>query len=167
MSLNDLKLQWQQLWQGLSVKDQRALMLMAAVLGLALLYFAVWLPSETAKQQSQQRLQAAQVKWQWLNQQLPKLSAPRSPLPAQKIRDVNGLLQYVQTQLRQLNLYQQLDKIETRGQKVTVSFKSVEAPRLFRWLSQQERQGLVATSVDMTPIKTGVVSAQLIFEVSK
>lgn len=167
MSLNELKSQWLQLWQGLSVKDQRALMILAAALGLALVYFGVWLPSETAKKQSQQRLEVAQAKWQWLNEQLPKLSAPAPQLPAQKLRDVNGLLQFVQSQLRQLNLYQQLDQMETRNQKLMVSFKSVEAPRLFRWLSQQERQGLVATSADIQPIKTGVVSAQLIFEVPK
>lgn len=167
MSLNELKLQWQQLWQSLSVKDQRALMMLAVVLGLALVYYAVWLPSENAKQQSLQRLQSAQTKWQWLNEQFPKLSAPAPQLPAQKIREVNGLLQYVQTQLRQLNLYPQLDQMETRNQKLVVSFKTVDAARLFRWLSQQERQGLVATSADIQPIETGVVSAQLIFEVPK
>ncbi|OIP96760.1 MAG: hypothetical protein AUK56_00675 [Thiomicrospira sp. CG2_30_44_34] len=167
MSLYEWKLQWQQWWQSLSVKDQRALWILATVLGLAVLYFAVWLPSETAKQQAQQRLQVAQTKWHWLNEQLPKLSAPAAQLPAQKLKDVNGLLQYVQAQLRQLNLYPQLDQMETRNQKLIVSFKSVESPRLFRWLSQQERQGLVATSVDIQPIKTGMVSAQLIFEVPK
>lgn len=164
MSLEQLKQQWQQIWQGLSAKDQRALMILAVVLGGALLYFAIWLPSETAKQQSQQRLESAQKKWQWLNQQVPKLSAAAPQLPAQDLRDVNAVLQYVQTQLRQMNLYPQLEQIETRNQKVIVSFKSVDAPRLFRWLSQQERQGLVAASVSIQPIGTGVVSAQLIFE---
>lgn len=53
MSLYEWKLQWQQWWQSLSVKDQRALWILATVLGLAVLYFAVWLPSETAKQQTQ------------------------------------------------------------------------------------------------------------------
>lgn len=167
MEFDNLKQAALQIWKGFSQRDQRAIMILSGVLFCAVLYFLIWLPSEHAKQQAQQKLVLSQQKWDWLNEQVPKVAQRGPVLPATTLTTIEGMMQFIQTQLRQLNLYQKIDHIETQGQKIVVEFKQVNAPRLFRWLSQQEQQGLVAYSADIKPMQPGIVSAKVIFEVSK
>ncbi|MBD3611475.1 MAG: type II secretion system protein M [Hydrogenovibrio crunogenus] len=167
MEFDNLKQTALQIWKGFSQRDQRAIMILGGVLLCAVLYFLIWLPSEHAKQQAQQKLALSQQKWDWLNEQLPKVAQRGPVLPASTLKTTEGLMQFIQAQLRQLNLYQTIERIETQGHKVVVEFKEVNAPRLFRWLSQQEQQGLIAYSADLKPLQPGIVTAKVIFEVSK
>lgn len=167
MAFDNFKQALFQTWQALSQRDQRAVLILGGVLFVAVLYFLIWLPSEEANQQAQQKLTVSQQKWDWLNDQIPKVAQRAPILPASSLKTADALMQFIQTQLHQLNLYQQIEHIETQGQKIVVEFKEVSAPRLFRWLSQQEQQGLVADSAHLKPLTSGTVSAEVIFEVAK
>lgn len=167
MQFDNLKQTLSQTWQSFSQRDQRAISILGGVLFFAVLYFLIWLPSDHAKQQAQQKLELSQQKWVWLNDQLPKVAQRAPVLPASTLKTTDALMQLIQQQLRQLNLYQAIEQIETQGQQVVVEFKEVSAPRLFRWLSQQEQQGLIAHSANLKPLKQGVVTAKVIFEVPK
>ncbi|RUM92636.1 MAG: hypothetical protein DSZ27_02455 [Thiomicrospira sp.] len=167
MEFDNLKQTILQVWKGFSQRDQRAIVVLGGVLLCAILYFLIWLPSEHAKQQAQQKLALSQQKWEWLNEQLPKVAQRAPVLPASTLKTTEALMQFIQTQLREMNLFQKIEHIETQGQKVVVDFKEVNAPRLFRWLSQQEQQGLIAFSADLKPLQPGIVTAKVIFEVPK
>ncbi|QBZ82244.1 type II secretion system protein M [Hydrogenovibrio crunogenus] len=167
MEFDNLKQTILQVWKGFSQRDQRAIVVLGGVLLCAILYFLIWLPSEHVKQQAQQKLALSQQKWEWLNEQLPKVAQRAPVLPASTLKTTEALMQFIQTQLREMNLFQKIEHIETQGQKVVVDFKEVNAPRLFRWLSQQEQQGLIAFSADLKPLQPGIVTAKVIFEVPK
>lgn len=153
-----------QQWQGLSQKDQRALMALGAVFFFASLYFFLWLPSEQKLQKAEQKLQQTEAQWQWLNAQLPNLKS-QSQQPSLQLKNNSQLNNYLQKQLRKQNLYSAMEKMSSASKTTSVHFKEVKAPRLFRWLSQMEKEGLVAKTAKITAIKTGWVAAKITFEV--
>lgn len=154
-------------WQGLSFQDRRALSVLGGVLLFSIVYFALWVPIHQAETKAASKRAMAQEKWQWLNAQLPKLTA--QPLQSQrlKLKDKNKLVRYLQTELRNQNLQPSLQQLSSTKNQVTLRFKQVKAPRLFRFLSKLESLGLIVNNAEILPVSQGVVKAKLIFEVQK
>ncbi len=162
-----LLLRLQQTWQGLRQQDKRALLALSALLLVLIVYVFLWLPIQSAQDKANQRLEVAKENWQWLNEQLPLLAQQGAKQQGLELNNNNQLMNYLQAQLRQQNLHQSIDRLDTGANRVTVHFKEVNAPRLFRWLSQMEQQGLIARSANISPIKSGIVQAQVTFEVQQ
>lgn len=158
-------------WQGLSAQDRRALSVLMSVLLISIVYFAFWAPIHQAEAKAESKQAIAQEKWQWLNAQLPRLSSQLSSKPSQlnnlKLNDKNKLVRYLQTELRNQNLQPSLQKLESTQRQVTLRFKEVNAPRLFRFLSKLEQLGLTVDNAEILPVSAGIVKAKLTFEVQK
>ncbi len=158
-------------WAGLAPREQMLLKALAVVLGVLLLYWLLWSPIESAQQQAQQKLESARKEWLWLNEQQSKLAAQPNRIQPARVDSQARLTSYLQQQLRQQNLSKYLSQMVTvktgRNDGVEVVFDEVPAPRFFRWLSKMEKEGVYSTKASMQPIKKGVISARVQFEVKK
>lgn len=166
---------WQQAWQKLSSRDQLAVKILSGVLGLALLYFAVWSPVSDRLVAAENQLNRAQQDWQWLSAQVPLLEKAQQSgavsTSAMPLDTVSRLTAYVQQSLRRHQIASELQQIkplatgrggETIG--VSVQFASVKAPHFLAWVSEMEQQGLRLKSLDVAPIKPGLVKATVSLE---
>lgn len=165
-----LKQRFNQFWQPLAQREKMMLASMAIFLVWVLLYAIFWLPMQSAQQQAQQQLVAAQSQWQWLNQQIPAWQKSDGTKQVNQVTDRNQLMSKVQATLRQMNLHNQISKIDLTNKGVKVVFKEVPASRLFQWLATLEQQGVVSDKAQISPVtedgKKGYARAQIDFVVS-
>jgi general secretion pathway protein M len=157
-------MQINQAWSQLAQREQRMLMALAVFLAASVLYLLVWAPIHTGWAAAQQTEQKARADWQWLSEQVAK--HPPGQQTTLTATTQSQLMGSLQQSLREENLLGFMQGIAPSAQSVKVTFKEVPAPRLFRWLSRLEAQGLVSSQLQMTPIRTGVVEASIRFEVT-
>jgi len=160
-----------QAWLNLAAKEQKLVILMAWVLAFAVLYFFIWQPAENGLANSERKLQQAKTEWQWLNDQAATLATQSAGTKQVRFTTQSRLTAYVQQQLRRHNIFAAMSQIVPVNKRSSVGiqlvFNEVNAPDYFRWLSKMEAEGLPAKSMTVTPIKTGLVSATVSFEVSQ
>lgn len=148
-----------------SPRDKQALAVMLGLIVLFLAYSLIWSPIQQGLEKAQNRLEISQQKWDWLNAQIPVWEQQGAQTPQLQLKGQSALMEYLQAQLKQQNLFQALEKITPLQKSVEISFKAVNAPRFFRWLSQMEKQGLTAKTLQVESAKAGLVDAKVTFEV--
>ncbi|BBP42675.1 type II secretion system protein GspM [Thiosulfativibrio zosterae] len=146
-------------------REKQLLSGLLVILVVAILYGLIWAPIQTNHQKAQAKMAVAEEKWQWLKAQIPTWEQQGKASPSLKLSSQSALMQYVQTQLKQQNLFQAMDKMTPQQKQIDISFKSVNAPRFFRWLSQMEQQGLSAKTLQVDLQAPGLVDAKVSFEV--
>lgn len=160
-----------QAWQGLPARDQSAVKIMAGVLVFAILYFAIWAPIQSAQSEAQRKHDSAKKEWEWLNAQITQLESRKNQTRQANINSQSRLTAYAQQQLRLQNIFSAMDNIAPVNKRnsagIEITFKQVQAPAFFRWLSKMEKEGVVATAMDVRPVKTGLIQASVTFEVPK
>ena len=158
-------MQINQWWLSLESRERQLLQGLIAFLIATLVYLLVFKPIFANKTTAQQSLQNAQQQWHWLNDQIPRLpQAHGSTTQKLKLSDNNALLAYVQQSLRSQNLFKDVETLKSISKGMEVSFESVQASRVFRWLSQLEQRGLVADKVQMTWLAADKVKAKIQFK---
>lgn len=158
-------MQINQWWLSLESRERQLLQALIAFLIAVLVYLLVFKPIFDNKTAAQQSLNNAQQQWDWLNDQIPRL--PKSNAPTKQklnLTDSNALLAYVQQSLRSQNLFKDVETLKSISKGMEVSFESVQASRVFRWLSQLEQSGLVADKVQMTWLAADKVKAKIQFK---
>jgi general secretion pathway protein M len=115
-------------------------------------------------------LDRAQSEWQWLNAQLPKLEN-QPATPATVLLDSQSrLTAYVQQKLRAHQIFSQLSEIAPINKRnragIEVRFDSVKAPHFFAWLSEMEQEGVLVKTLEVKPLKPGLIQAKAEFEVA-
>jgi general secretion pathway protein M len=161
---------WLQAWRNLSERDRKSIQWLGAVVGLAFIYFLVWSPVSGGLDKAQNRLDRAQSEWQWLNAQVPKLEN-QPATPATVLLDSQSrLTAYVQQKLRAHQIFSQLSEIAPINKRnragIEVRFDSVKAPHFFAWLSEMEQEGVLVKTLEVKPLKPGLIQAKAEFEVA-
>ncbi len=160
-------MQINQAWSNLAQREKQLVSLLMLFLTVVLFYGLIWSPIQTANDQMKQALEKSKNDWVWLNQQAPLVVQQVSKNPQLDIQSKTGLMSFVQSELKSGNLMHQMQELQLTEKGVKVSFNEVNAPRLFRWLSKLESQGVIAKNMQLTPIKPGFTQAQVEFEVVK
>lgn len=159
-----------QYWFALDPRERSLLKVLGLFLSLVLVYLLIWSPIQQSKIEAQQKLQAAQQEWQWLNQQIPAVEqslANRSTVKQANLSNQNALMSLLQGSLRQQNLFKDIKTLKGVSQGGKVSFEKVNATRIFRWLAQLEQQGLSAYKLNMNWLEPGMVAADIEFRIVK
>ncbi len=157
-------MQINQAWSKLAQHEKQLVMLLMLFLTVVLFYSLIWSPIYTANDRMKQTLEKSKNDWVWLNQQAPLVAQPSTKNPQLNIQSKTGLMSFVQEELKSENLMHQMQELKLTAKGVKVSFNEVDAPRFFRWLSKLESQGVIAKSMQLTPIKIGFTQAQVEFE---
>lgn len=158
-------MQINQAWSKLAQREKQLVTLLVLFLTVVLFYSLIWSPIHTANDRMKQTLEKANSEWVWLNQQAPLVAQPSTKNPQLDIQSKTGLMSFVQEELKSENLMHQMQELKLTAKGVKISFNEVNAPRLFRWLSKLESQGVIAKNMQLTPIRTGFAQAQVEFEV--
>jgi len=158
-------MQINQAWSKLAQREKQLVTLLVLFLTVVLFYSLIWSPIHTANDRMKQTLEKANSEWVWLNQQAPLVAQPSTKNPQLDIQSKTGLMSFVQEELKSENLMHQMQELKLTAKGVKISFNEVNAPRLFRWLSKLESQGVIAKNMQLTPIRTGFTQAQVEFEV--
>lgn len=158
-------MQINQAWSKLAQREKQLGMLLILFLTVVLFYSLIWSPIHTANDRMTQTLDKAKNEWVWLNQQAPLVAQQPTKNPQLDIQSKAGLMSFVQEELKSENLMHQMQELQLTAKGVKVSFNEVNAPRLFRWLSKLESQGVIAKNMQLTPIKAGFTQSQVEFEV--
>lgn len=148
-------MQINQAWSKLAQREKQLGMLLILFLTVVLFYSLIWSPIHTANDRMTQTLDKAKNEWVWLNQQAPLVAQQPTKNPQLDIQSKAGLMSFVQEELKSENLMHQMQELQLTAKGVKVSFNEVNAPRLFRWLSKLESQGVIAKNMQLTPIKAG------------
>jgi general secretion pathway protein M len=160
-------IQINQAWLKLAQREKQLVTLLVLFLTIVLFYSLIWSPIQSANVSTKQALEKAKKEWVWLNQQVPLVVQQPLKLARGEIQSKAGLMSFVQDALKSENLMHQMQELQLTNKGVKVSFNEVNAPRLFRWLSMLEAQGVIAKNLQLTPIKAGITQAQVEFEVDK
>lgn len=158
-------MQINQAWSKLAQREKQLGTLLILFLTVVLFYSLIWSPIHTANDRMTQTLDKAKNEWVWLNQQAPLVAQQPTKNPQLDIQSKAGLMSFVQEELKSENLMHQMQELQLTAKGVKVSFNEVNAPRLFRWLSRLESQGVIAKNMQLTPIKAGFTQSQVEFEV--
>lgn len=159
-------MQIKQAWLQLAQREQQMLLALGVFLIGVLLYLMIWSPIHTSYLQAQQSEQKAVSDWQWLSEQVKKHPMQQSGQQTLQFASQSQLMGSIQKTLRDENLLGSMQSIAPSAKAIKVSFKEVHAPRFFRWLSSLEKQGLVSSQLQVTPVNTGVIQASVSFEVA-
>lgn len=152
-------------WASLAERERRLLMGLGVFLLLVGLYSLIWAPIQNDYHQKQTALDKAQADWQWLTEQAPKVTKQPIKRNGFNLTSKTALMDVLQKSLQQQKLLKSAQGLNLNKRGVTVSFNQVDAPRMFRWLTQLERKGLKAKKMDLTPITAGLTQATIDFEV--
>ncbi|MGM0541595.1 MAG: type II secretion system protein GspM [Pseudomonadota bacterium] len=158
-------MQINQAWLKLAQREKQLVYLMVLFLTVVLFYSLIWSPIQNAHNSAKQTLEKSENEWLWLNQQVPLVSQKSQPSLQLDIQTKAGLMSFVQDALKSENLMHQMQELQLTNKGVKISFNEVDAPRLFRWLSYLEAQGVIAKNLQLTPLKPGFTQAQVEFEV--
>ncbi len=154
------------MWTQLSDHEKRLMIGLAIFLVIMAFYSLVWSPIQNQYTQQKSALQKAETEWLWLVEQAPKAIGSTESHHL-IIRSKTDLIDALQKSLRQQNLLQFTEGLKPTNRGIKVRFEEVDAPRLFRWISALEQQGLIAKNVKLTPITEGLIQAELQYEVVK
>ncbi len=160
-------MQINQAWSQLAERERKMLMLLAGFLVLVLFYLVLWSPLHSAYQQAQQDEQRAQQQWQWLSDQVRQNPMVEKQKNGLQYASQSQLMGSLQSSLRKQNLLSFMSTMAPSAKSIKVDFKEVNAPRLFRWLSELEKQGLVSQQLQINALKPGVVQASIRFGVAQ
>lgn len=152
-------------WASLAERERRLLTGLGIFLVLVGLYSLIWAPIQNDHSQKQAALTKAQADWQWLSEQAPKVTRQVVKRNGLNLSSKTALMDTLQKSLQQQKLLKSAQGLNLSKNGVTVSFAQVDAPRMFRWLTQLEKRGLKAKKMDLTPITAGLTQATIDFEV--
>ncbi len=154
------------MWTQLAEREKRLVIGLVVFLGIMAVYILVWSPIQTSIEQKEAALHKAESEWMWLVEQAPKVTraSKNMTLPA---HSKTALMDSLQKSLRQKRLLQETEGLKLNNNGVIVKFEQVDAPRLFRWITELEQKGLTATSMTLTPISEGMTQAEIMYEVVK
>ncbi len=157
-------------WQGLQVREKQLVKALLIFLFITFLYMIIWSPIVNGSQQALQKMQNAEATWAWLNKQQQTMPSSSSQVKAVLIKSQSQLTSYLQQQIARQNLKQSVAEIipiNSRGSEgIEVVFNQVNSPRFFRWLSKMEQEGVLASELNLTKLKPGIVSAKVTFEMT-
>lgn len=158
-------MQINQAWLKLAQREKQLVYLLALFLTAMVFYGLIWSPIQSAHNSAQQTLEKNKNEWLWLNQQAPLVAQKSEPSMKLDTQTKTGLMSFVQDTLKSEILMHQMQELQLTNKGVKVSFNEVDAPRLFRWLSHLETQGVIAKNLQLIPLKPGFTQAQVEFEV--
>ncbi|WP_026957584.1 type II secretion system protein GspM [Aliagarivorans taiwanensis] len=146
--------QW---WQGLNLREQQLVGIMAVLVLIAVLFWGVWRPVVEAKEQQQQRVTSQQQTLSWVRQQGELLLSQGNRQARPDSVNVN---QAVSSSARQQAI--KLARIQPRGDEVEVWIEDVVFDRLVNWLRLLDtRYGIVIDTLDIEAQQTpGVVNVR-------
>ncbi|WP_026970698.1 type II secretion system protein GspM [Aliagarivorans marinus] len=146
--------QW---WQGLNLREQQLVGIMAVLVLIAVLFWGVWRPVVEAKEQQQQRVTSQQQTLSWVRQQGELLLSQGNRQARPGSVNVN---QAVSSSARQQAI--KLARIQPRGDEVEVWIEDVVFDRLVNWLRLLDsRYGIVIDTLDIEAQQTpGVVNVR-------
>lgn len=157
-------------WQALQARERQLVKLMFGVLVLVLIYMIIYAPIMKANQHALQKMNNAQSTWQWLTKQNAKLETTSGQVKQVSLHSQAQLTRYLQQQLARLRLKSEVSSISpinSRGHEgIEIRFANVSSPRVLRWLSKMEQEGVVAQELLLTKTKKGMVEVKVVFEVS-
>ncbi|WP_019557966.1 type II secretion system protein GspM [Thiomicrorhabdus arctica] len=156
-----------QAWSQLAQREKQLVTVLMSFLAIVLFYSLIWSPIHIANEHMKQALENAKNEWVWLNQQAPLVTQSSTKNLPLDIQSKAGLMRFVQEELKSGNLMHQMQELKLTAKGVKVSFNKVNAPRLFRWLSRLESQGVMAKNMQLIPIEVGLIQAQVEFEVAR
>lgn len=158
-------------WIALQERERQLVKVMVGFLVLVLLYLLIYSPMIESHQQAKQKMDNAQSTWQWLNKQNDKLASMSGKIKQVSINSQSQLTRYLQQQLARLKLksaVSSISPINVRGNEgIEIRFTEVSSPRVIRWLSKMEQEGVVAQELSLVKTKKGMVAVKAVFEVSK
>lgn len=159
-------MQTKQAWSQLAQREQQMVLGLGIFLILVLLYLLIWSPIHNGYAQAQKAEQKAAEDWRWLSEQVQKHPMQQRSEQTLQFATQSQLMGSIQKTLRDENLLGSMESLTPSAKAIKVSFKEVHAPRFFRWLSSLEKQGLVSSQLQVTPVKTGIIQASVSFEVA-
>lgn len=127
--------QAQQRWQALNEREQRLLRVLSLVLGIALLYFAIWQPSVNAFQQANQRVAAEQQQLSWVQQTLARYQAAKDQAPQQAASD-ESVSQRINAAARALEL--DIARLQPQQDSVLISIDDADFKQVLELIAQLE-----------------------------
>jgi len=158
-------MQIKQAWSQLAQREQQMLLALGVFLVGVLLYLVIWSPIHSGYTQAKQFEQKSLADWQWLSEQVKKYPMQQSGQQTLQFASQSQLMGSIQKTLRDENLLGFMQSITPSAKAIKVSFNEVPAPRFFRWLSSLEKQGLVSSQLQVSPVKTGIIQVSVSFEV--
>lgn len=156
--------QIEQAWSQLAERERKMVLGLGVFLLAALFYLLVWQPLHERAQSAQQAVERAQGEWQWLRDEVVKNPRQQTSGAVLQFETQSQLMATIQKTLRDENLQGFMESITPSKRAIKVSFKSVPAPRLFRWLSGLEKRGLISQQLQVVPVETGMVEVSVSFE---
>lgn len=153
-------------WAGLALREQRVLLIGATVLGLIVLWLAVWEPLRDARDAARVRVVAGSTDLAMMRSaaaQLRELGGSAAP----GTRDTRSLLALVDATARSSSVGDALLRVEpVAGDQVRVYFEGVSFDALMQWLDELEaQQGVNVSDLSVNRAAgTGRVDARLVLQ---
>lgn len=139
-----MKQQIQNWWAGLAVREQRLVVIAAAVLAVGALYWFIWQPLQQGYATKQAALSQAQLQLAKLQQALPQLQQAG----ASQGRVGGSLAQIVSNSSRSYNI--RVSRMQPQNEQLQLVLEDVPFEQLLRWLAQlQSTNGVKLVSLDV------------------
>lgn len=148
-------------YQNLSTRDQRATLAIAAVLLLAVLIYALVLPSRNYYIKQQQSFTQAAALQQWLQTNASRLArAGQQPVVAAGAASKQSILSIVSDAAKAKGI--ELNRLEPQKDKVLITIDKADFSVLLQWLGQlQARHNIVAAEAFITRLSADKASVRL------
>ncbi len=137
-------------WEQLAEREQRLLMVVAALLVVAILYWGLWAPLANGAAHSQQQRVTAERELAWLQAQAESYvrrggsKATSATPPA----DVSAMSALINSSSRGFSIT--ISRMQPQGEMLQVWIDEVPWQQLLGWLGQLQREhGVVVNSVDL------------------
>lgn len=128
----------QQRWQQFAPREQRLLQVLAAVLGVAVVYFLIWQPSQQARLQAEQRLQAQQQQLLWVQQNIARYQA-LAARQQERVEPASGSLTQRLNQAAEAQDIR-LARMQPQGEGMVVSVDEASFSQVLQLVAQLEQQ---------------------------
>lgn len=138
-------------WQQFNTREQRLLGALAVLLGVALLYFAIWLPSFQSVAKAETRLKAQQDQYQWVQQAVARYNTLEGKSVTSS--SVKGSLsQRINQAASQYDI--ELARIQPQGEEYLITVDTVPFNQLLQFMNALENDfGVQLTGADIARLE--------------
>lgn len=149
-------------WRRLAPREQRLLLLAAAVLALLLGYALLWAPWQAARERLRADNARLRADLAWLHQLAPQVQALRAQQPAATAQVGGPLPVRLDASVRTADLGEHLSRLEPAADgSVKLWLDDAPADGVLAWLAEVSAQGVAVESLGLGPgAGPGLVNAR-------
>lgn len=141
-----------QRWRQFNQREQRLLATLAGVLFIALLYFVIWQPSAQAVANAEQKLEAQQQQYQWVQQAIARYKELEENTTQHQSAS-GSVTQRINRAAAAQDI--QIARLQPQGQEYLLTVDDVAFSDLLSFLAElEQQQGLALSAVDIAKLNT-------------